>query len=139
MPQRTFAPGPRMSKLDGVVLILGAISTFALASVNGWIALAVAFVVAHFFLFCNVLRMSRRLELIWAAAFVALAIAAMIYGVLRWPIVFAISAAVTLFVTILEIRSPGYHGIAWQSLNPRLPEWWNTNSGEPETQSPSPL
>jgi len=138
MPQRTFAPGPRMSTLDAVVLILGAISTFALASVNGWIALAVAFVVAHFFLFCNVLRMSRRLELIWAAAFVALAIAAMVYGVLRWPIVFGLSAAVTLCVTILEIRSPGYHGVGWQSLNPRLPEWWNANSGEPETQSPSP-
>ena len=58
---------------DVVVIVIGAVAAFALATLVPWWGLMVAFVVAHFFLFCNVVRMARPLELVWAATFLALA------------------------------------------------------------------
>jgi hypothetical protein len=123
MPHPTFAPGFRLSPLDVGILLAGALTAAALASVDRWTGLAAAFVVAHFFLFCNVLRMSRPLELIWAATFAALAIAASAHLV-SWPLAFAASTALTLLVATIEARRPSYHGVGWQRLNPGLPGWW---------------
>ncbi len=125
MRDHTFAPGFRLSTLDVGILIAGGAASLALASIDIWIGLAIAFVVAHFFLFCNVTRMSRQLELIWAAAFAALAIAAAVFGALSWPIALALSAILTVVLTIIEMRRPSYHGVGWPRLNPRLPEWWS--------------
>ena len=67
-------------------------------TIDRWFGIAIAFVVLHFFLFCNVLRMSRPLELIWAGIFAALAIAIISFNLLSWPAVFAISGAATMVV-----------------------------------------
>lgn len=124
MTKRKFQPGFRLSALDIVVLIIGSAASAYAMTFDRWFGIAIAFVVLHFFLFCNVLRMSRPLELIWAGVFAALAVATFSLNLLRSPAVFAISAGVTLIVAIIEARKPSYHGVGWQKLNPRLPEWW---------------
>ena len=126
MTQRKFQPGFRLSPLDILVLILGGLASAYAMTIDQWLGIAIAFVVLHFFLFCNILRMSRPLELLWAAIFTALAAAAISHDLLSWPAVFAVSSAVTAILALIEIRRPSYHGVAWQKLNPRLPEWWQS-------------
>lgn len=129
MAERKFQPGFRLSVLDVGVLIVGGIGAWFVMSLDRWIGVAIVFVVLHFFLFCNVLRMSRRLELIWAGVFVVLAIAAISWDVLSWPVVFGISSVMTVLVAVVEMRRPSYHGVGWRKLNPRLLEWWNSVKG----------
>ena len=124
MPQIRFQPGFRLSVVDVVVLIVGAIASAFIFTIDRWLGIAIAFVVIHFFLFCNVLRMSRPLELTWAAVFAALAIAMISLNALTWPIVFAISAMLTVVVAVIESRRPSYHGVGWRKINPSLPEWF---------------
>jgi len=124
MTERKFQPGFRLAVLDVAVLIVGGIVSAYMMTIDRWFGFAIAFVVLHFFVFCNVLRMSRPLELIWAGIFAALAITAISQSLLSWPIVFAVSTVVTGIVAFIETRRPSYHGIGWQRLNPRLPEWW---------------
>lgn len=124
-----FQPGFRFSLLDFVVLILAIFVGGDLAAVMFWPGIAILFVVAHFFLFCNVVRMSRPSELMWAGLFVALMTATMLAGVPTWLVTFAISLAATLLLVALEVRKPSYHGVFWRQLNPRLPEWWKAKQG----------
>ena len=126
MAERKFQPGFRLSAIDVLVLVVGGAASAYAMTVDRWFGIAIAFVVLHFFLFCNVLRMSRPLELIWAGIFAALAIAAISFDLLSWPAVFAISGAVTVIVAVVEVRRPSYHGVGWQKVNPRLPEWWQS-------------
>lgn len=123
MTQATFAPGFRLSVVDGVALGAGAVATATAAMTSGWIALGVAFAVAHFFLFCNVLRLPRRLELLWAGVFLMLMVAASAAW-LNWPAAFGVVLLMTLGVAILGVRQPGYHGVLWRWFNPDLPDWW---------------
>ena len=123
MTTRTFAPGFRISLLDMAVLAIGAIATVALAVQTWWWGFIVGFVLAHFFLFCNVFRMARSSELVWAAVFVVLAGGTIVQDVPGWGLTAAISLGVTVVVVILEMRKPSYHGIAWQRINPDLRKW----------------
>ena len=124
MGKRTFAPGFRLSPLDVVVLIAGAVGAFVASGTNPWFGIAIAFVVGHFFLFCNVLRMPRPLELVWAAAFCVLAAGAILLRVPSWPLALGLSLAITISVACVHLRHPSYHGVGWRTLNPRLPQWW---------------
>lgn len=126
MAERKFNPGFRLSTLDMAVLVVGGITSAYAMTIDPWLGIAIAFVVLHFFLFCNVLRMSRSLELIWAAIFAGLAIATVSLNLVSWPAVFAVSALATVIVVVIEARRPSYHGVGWQKLNPRLPEWWHS-------------
>lgn len=72
MNTSTFSPGFRLSTLDIVVLVAGAIGSILDAQVQLWFGMAIAFTVGHFFLFCNVFRMPRPLELAWSAFFLLL-------------------------------------------------------------------
>lgn len=128
MAERKLQPGFRLSALDVVILIVGGAASAYAMTVDRWLGIAIAFVVLHFFLFCNVLRMSRPLELIWGGVFAALAVAAILLDLLSWLIVFVISSAVTVIVAFIETRRPSYHGVGWQTLNPRLPEWWQSTT-----------
>jgi hypothetical protein len=98
-------------------------------TLDRWFGIAIAFVVLHFFLFCNVLRMSRSLELVWAGMFAAMAVGNLSFELLAWPWVFALASAITLVVAMIEIRRPSYHGIGWKQLNPGLPDWWKPRAG----------
>lgn len=127
MTRANFSPGFRLSGLDVVVLVVGTILSAALWQHVWWMGFIIAFVVGHFFLFCNVVRMARGLELIWAAVFAILAGATIAGETPGWPIAIGSSLAVTAIVVVIELRKPSYHGIAWQQINPKLPEWWDTH------------
>jgi len=75
-----FAPDFRFSVVDGFVLVGGVAGTIVLSIFAWWEGFAIGFVIAHFFLFCNVVRMARRLELLWGGVFVALAGATIAIG-----------------------------------------------------------
>ncbi len=125
---RTFSPGFRLSWIDVVILLGGAVATGVLVSIDFWIGVAVAFVVGHFFLFCNVLRMSRVPELVWAGVFVGLAIGAVV-GVVAWPWVFGVAGVVTVVLAGIESRRACYHGVGWEWVNPGLRVWWAKRPG----------
>lgn len=131
MPTREFNPGFRLSAIDVAVLVLGSVATAYLSlQVSLWLGLGVAFVVAHFFLFCNVFRVARPLELSWSALFVALAACSTLFAVPSWPLVFLLTLPATLVVIVLEMRKASYHGVLWESINPQLPKWWAAQLAE---------
>lgn len=109
------------------MLAAGVVAALALAAVAAWWGFMVAFVVAHFFLFCNVVRMARPLELAWAGIFLALAAATVALDVPGWPITISISLAVTVLVVVIQMRKPSYHGLGWQRINPGLRAWWEAS------------
>jgi len=119
-----FQPGFRMSRIDAGVLIAGAIGAGWASRIDGATAGAIVFVVAHFFLFCNVVRMSRSLELPWAGLFVALAVATAQTGWPGWWPTFGSMTVVTIRMIALQIRKPSYHGVFWRRINPELRSWW---------------
>jgi O-antigen ligase len=88
------------------------------------LGIAMGFVVAHFFLFCNVLRMSRALELMWAGLFIVLAGFTILTGSPTWVVTLAVSFVATVILAIVEMRKPSYHGVFWKRINPGLPNWW---------------
>lgn len=86
----------------------------------GWMLMITA---AHFFLFCNVFRIVRRRELIWAGLFL------LNMGLWAWfaklaclPVLLC-QLPVTVVVIVGDLRSPGYHGIFANQLNPRLNDY----------------
>jgi hypothetical protein len=121
-----FSPGFRLSIVDALVIAAATIGAVALGSIDWTWGFVIGFVVCHFFLFCNVVRMSRPLELTWGAVFVALSAATITTGAPGWVATTAISIAVTTALVIVQVRSPSYHGIGWQRINPELPEWWQS-------------
>lgn len=75
-----FNPGFRISKLDIAVIIVALAVAVWLYGHSAKLSFVVVFVVAHFFLFCNIVRMSRTPELIWGAIFSIVFISSMQYG-----------------------------------------------------------
>jgi hypothetical protein len=125
---RTFSPGFRFSKLDAIILFVGLCVAAATAAVTPWLGIAIGFVIAHFFLFCNLVRMARPSELAWSAVFVLLVSSTVLVGSPPWPVTLAISFAVTLALIVREMLKPSYHGVFWRQINPELPEWWQDHA-----------
>lgn len=119
-----FAPGFRCSVFDGVVLLSTAIGAGWLAATSPIAAIGLAFVVGHFFLFCNVFRIRRLPELVWAGVFTGLSAATILGEIPGWPATFLLSGLATVVVLVIETRHPAYHGLFWQRINPGLPEYW---------------
>jgi hypothetical protein len=115
--------GFRCSVVDLAVVALATAATWGLWPLVGDAALGIPVVVGHFFLFCNVVRLRRGAELLWAAAFAANAGAWLLLGELRWGWVLALQTPLTAALVLREMRSPSYHGVAADRLNPRLPAW----------------
>ncbi len=78
---------------------------------------------AQFFLFCNVFRIRRFPELIWAGCY---AVIVVVQTICSWPELVDLVAgfAVGALVIGLETRHPSYHGVMWQKFNPDLPGWY---------------
>jgi hypothetical protein len=142
MQSGTFAPGFRLSIFDAVVLAIGIIAAIGLATYVWWWGFVIGFVIGHFFLFCNVIRMARPLELTWAGAFLALAAPTVVADKPGWPITASLSLIATLVLVVMEMRKPSYHGLGWQRINPALPEWWESqgrkSDGTISAVSPGP-
>jgi len=112
--------GFRLSWLDGGVIAIAALAALLLGHPFGWLILTVA---GHFFLFCNVFRVGRKRELIWAALFVANVAVLIGWGELHWATVLLAQCPVTVAIIIAELRSPLYHGVFAPRLNPHLPDY----------------
>ena len=141
MKEPIFAPGFRLSSLDIVVIALGTAAAGGLWLLAPSAAFVVAFVVGHFFLFCNVFRVSRGLELTWGALFTVLAGGTVITEIPGWLFSALIALLATVVVVALEMRKPSYHGVFWQMLNPGLRAWWEKNNvpgGRPDKEICSP-
>ena len=123
----TFRPGFRISEIDVGILMLGSVGSVLMARFDASLAVAIVFTVAHFFLFCNVLRMSRPLELAWAVLFVALAASTILVDFPSWTHTFMAMLAVTTILAVVHALRPSYHGAFWRQINPNLPDWWKNN------------
>ena len=100
-----------MSATDALVLLLAGIAVWLLWAPMRDLAVGVAVAVFHFFLFCNVFRVRRRLELIWAGLLVVNVVTFRWSGEFTWLRARAVQTVVTLIVLALTIRSPDYRGI----------------------------
>lgn len=133
-PRGTRTYGFRMSVVDGVILVVGLGATWPLWSVIGPFALLVPYVVLHFFLFCNVFRIRRGSELVWAfLLLIQFAGALLSFAFLAettWWVMVAVQTAATVVILVIEVRHPGYHGVF-----SRPPEEATADSG-PEAGSP---
>lgn len=134
MGTSTFSPGFRLSLFDVLILCAGLIGSIILGTQISWAGMIVGFVVLHFFLFCNVFRMSRPPELLWASAFIGLAGATILIEFPGWIATPIIAIALSSFLIWRETKREDYHGICWKRWNPSLPDWWEsrhvTTNGE---------
>ena len=121
--QPAFQPGFRLGALDVVVLLVGAVAAGLAFKVQSAPAAIPSYVILTFFLYCNVFRIRRSSELIWAGAFTLLASVRLYLGQPEWPTVFAAGIALTIALIAVEMKHPSYHGIFWRSVNPGLPGW----------------
>lgn len=122
-----FRPGFRLSEIDVGILLLGVLASVLIARFYELLAVALLFTLGHFFLFCNVLRMSRPLELVWAVLFVLLAAGTILNGFPPWSYTLYAMLVVTAILAIIQVLRPSYHGVFWRRLNPNLPQWWAVN------------
>lgn len=119
-----YAPGFRFSWTDAVVLVVGAVLITWLARFSSELAVMAAFVIGHFFLFCNVFRIGRKPELVWAGAFIALAALSLGLEWLELRLALGLALGLSILLILRETRLPRYHGVFWKRVNPGLPEWW---------------
>jgi hypothetical protein len=112
--------GFRFSATDAVVIAVCAAAALLLRGEGNplwWLSLVV---VGHFFLFCNLVRIRRSFELVWAAAFLVNCALWLLLGELGALPVLASQLPLTAWVVLMEVRSNRYHGILARRLNPRL-------------------
>lgn len=125
--QMPFNPGFRFSARDAVVLAVGVACAvgFSMTTIP-WFGLIIAMVVGHFFLFCNVFRLPRFLELTWAGVFVLVCILVLFGDAPNWPVWLAVICACTVVIVSAAMRMKSYHGVMWHRINPDLPKWWQS-------------
>lgn len=113
--------GFRLSLVDMVVIGITTIAIVEMIRRDLPFAWMLACVVGHFFLFCNVFRVRRSYELMWAVVFLANATYWMVLRLsLDWLPPLLTQLPVTLIVIVAEVCSPQYHGIFAEKWNPRL-------------------
>lgn len=117
--------GFRLSWLDGMVLLAGFALSVWLLRRDFPLAWVVPVVVGHFFLFCNVFLVWRRLELLWAGVFVINVGAHVAFNVFDFLPPLMWQVPMTGLVIALQMRSPWYHGIFARRINPRLADYLN--------------
>ncbi|TWT84575.1 hypothetical protein CA13_60550 [Planctomycetes bacterium CA13] len=102
--------GFRFSVIDALAIIACGIATVWGLRELGSIAWLFPFVLAHFFLFCNIFRVPRKPELVWAGCFLFIATVCLIADTHTLYAMVAI-LPITLAVLAYSIRLPSYHGI----------------------------
>lgn len=115
--------GFRFSIWDAMILMAGLGLTLWLRTASFPLWWIVPMALGHFFLFCNVFLVWRKLELAWAAAFVILIGIHLAAGCFDWLSPLIMQTPITFFVLWLQLRSPWYHGIFARRINPRLEDY----------------
>jgi len=120
---RTRTWGFQFSRTDtqAIAVIMAAVlGLWRMGNPLWWILVISA---GHFFLFCNVFRIVRRRELIWAGLLI------FNIGVWDWSghltctRVLLCQLPITVGLIIADMREPGYHGIFANRLNRRLNDY----------------
>jgi hypothetical protein len=135
MATQPFRPGFRISATDIAVLSAGGVCMVLAGQAEWWMGLVIGFAVGHFFLFCNVFRVARPLELWWAALFVGLSGGTITLGTPGWPGTIATTVCATILVIGMQMRKPSYHGVGWQRINPELRQWWEAQGSGADRSS----
>jgi len=115
--------GLRFSVTDGVVLVVAALLTLGTYSITAGFSLLILFVVLHFFLFCNVFRVRRKPELIWAGTFLLNCAGWLLAGQLNIRGMMGGQLVITVLIIASELRKPYYHGIFARRINPHIDEY----------------
>lgn len=115
--------GFRLSKMDVAVLAGATVSGTAAYQISAGYSLFLPFVVFHFFLFCNVFRIARKPELVWAAVFLLHSFAWSLSGTFNIVLLFGLQSLFTAGVIFRETRQPNYHGVFSRQLNPRIDDY----------------
>ena len=123
MAERRRTWGFRLSPVDALVLAATPPLTWAAWDAFTPMGGVIPFAVGHFFLFCNVFRIHRRKELLWAAVALVLWPLCASAPQMAWWWPFAAQTPLTIALIAWEMRGPGYHGILARRLNPRLDEY----------------
>lgn len=111
----------RLSSIDIIAIAVCAASTWLLRDQFGEFVWLVPVTLGHFFLFCNVFRIHRRLELNWAAFFVMNVSAFTAVDRFSWTSILVVQLPVTMAVIALQIRSPRFHGIFCSDIPDQRP------------------
>jgi len=112
--------GLRFSVWDAFILLLAAGLMIALRPATDSPTWAVAVVLGHFFLFCNVFRIHRKKELLWAAFFILNAAFWLDEGKFDWSGVLLMQTPLTIVLIGWEMHGPWYHGIGARRINAHL-------------------
>ncbi len=115
--------GVRFSVTDTGALVAFGVVAAGLHWLGSSLWSVVAIVGGHFFLFCNVFRVARRRELIWAALFILNVGFWLLLGRLGWFNVLACQLPVSAGIVAWEIKAARYHGVFADRVNPRLNEY----------------
>lgn len=121
---RRFSPGFRFSQRDAVVILVALVLALTLYEAYPLGTYTIGFVVAHFFIFCNIVRLNRLSEIIWATVFGMLGIL-FLYGVVAISLVYWGAIGLSAILIGVEACRPCYHGVFWKILNPNLPQWFS--------------
>jgi hypothetical protein len=103
--------GLRFSRFDAAVLLVSVIVTAAVWHLPTNPGVIVLTVVGHFFLFCNIVRLRRSFELVWAVSYVTLTFGTIALGWMSWLVPLAAVTPVTLALIAAEVRSIRHHGV----------------------------
>ena len=112
--------GFRCSLRDIIVLLIsigGAIWLWEIQFPMWWL---IPMVVLHFFLFCNIVLLWQRWELIWAAIFVCNVGTHVGLNELHWVSPLLVQLPFTIGFCVLQIRSPWYRGVWADRINPKF-------------------
>lgn len=112
------APGFRFSKLDAAAIVAVTVATIVAWPWLHALSLLAPITLFHFFLFCNVFRVRRELELFWAATFIVNVVIWFAVDQFNWWSVMACQLPVTLAVVMVAICSQRYHGIFYDKIRP---------------------
>lgn len=103
--------GFRLSAIDLLAIAICALGTIVALPILGEIAWLFPITLGHFFLFCNVFRIRREFELLWAGVFVVNVASWALAGRFDWLNVLAVQTPLTATLIITECLNPRYHGV----------------------------
>jgi hypothetical protein len=109
----TAAAGFRFSRTDVAAIILCVLATWGAWSFLREVAILFPVVLGHFFLFCNIFRVRRKLELWWSAVFVVNVGVWLGVDQFTWLRVLLTQTPVTVLIVTMTVFGRDYHGVGY--------------------------
>jgi len=129
------ARGAVFSFYDFAILFSAFVLTILGWKIVGAYSLFLVFVIGHFFLFCNVFRVRRKTELLWAIIFIINYLVCTILDYIDILWIFSIQLVVTLILILIEVRHPHYSGVFSTRIKPGIDDWIK-DKGRPDAEWP---